>query len=819
MKWLKENLKGDILESDIIAGDFNVNNKIKKSKMNIFIKNTLKEAGLSEIYSKEGVTFPRDNSNLDRIFISKKIAHMNPELSITKINETTKNHQAANIINNYIEIKLTSKNSISKRQTRKLTKEEAQNKLTNQTNTFINNKETPSKYLTRKLKIQKKNNEIHQILDKNNILVNDNESIVETARIYYEKLYEEKECDEYTHHELLKSFSKTINSEILQKIDKPITEEEIRLCVEKLQEGKAPGLDGLIPTFYKNHINQLLPLLIPLYNHFWNDSIPKSFKQGMIIILYKNKGDANHLDNYRPITLLNVDYKIYSKIINNRILSFLGDIISPYQSGFVPNRLLHDNIITLNTTIERINRELKTNKQISPIITFYDLEKAFDSISHKSILRTLAHLKLPFKLIITIMNLLKESETTIYINNYISKPFISKRGTKKGDPISPTIFALVVECMATSIMAERTIKGINAIKLLQFADDTSTIGGNFIDHLMMDNMIKRFCRATSAKINTNKCSCITFRENTNTIYSKSHSSERYLGFNFTNKGIESKTLEIAEKVKTQLSSWKTTSSTYQGRMILAKTYGLSQLTFHTYINNVTPISNIEDSISKFVFNTRTKNVMRKERREASFTNGGLNLWNMNMRETAQMAWLYERYLHQRKNEKPSSFVNIWSNEEKIGMNVNPSAPNFYGSATTIHKQCHNAWKKLKTNTNKITHYEKLPKLKKIYNDLMRIKDPNFDTFKPTPGQKDILRDLNRKTLPFKEVKKIANIKGRDLLWRYLLKALPKPFNKECALCGEIETSKHIFFVKVLGTNLSNPNPIFINLYQSLLFMV
>ncbi|KAM9973628.1 hypothetical protein ACTFIW_010738 [Dictyostelium discoideum] len=180
--------------------------------------------------------------------------------------------------------------------------------------------------------------------------------------------------------------------------------------------------------------------------------------------------------------------------------------------------------------------------------------------------------------------------------------------------------------------------------------------------------------------------------------------------------------------------------------------------------------------------------MKKERREANYINGGLNLWNMATRETAQKAWIYERFLHQRKNKTPSSFINIWTSEENVGMNVNPSAPNYHSSSTSIHKQCHKAWSLLQT-----THYQNIPKLKKVYTDLMKIKDPEYDTFKPTPGQKEILSMINQKTLPLKEVKKIINIKGRDLMWRFLLKALPKPFNKECAQCGELETSNHIFF--------------------------
>ncbi|KAM9973970.1 hypothetical protein ACTFIW_007632 [Dictyostelium discoideum] len=76
---------------------------------------------------------------------------------------------------------------------------------------------------------------------------------------------------------------------------------------------------------------------------------------------------------------------------------------------------------------------------------------------------------------------------------------------------------------------------------------------------------------------------------------------------------------------------------------------------------------------------------------------------------------------------------------------------------------------------------------------MNIQSPNYDSFNPTPGQLEIMKNINRTTLPFLEIRRIVNLKGRDLLWRVALKALPKVFNKPCIWCNEPETSEHIFF--------------------------
>ncbi|KAM9960924.1 hypothetical protein ACTFIW_010084 [Dictyostelium discoideum] len=851
MKWFKDNLSTEVLNCDIITGDFNVNALDSKNQANIFITKTLKEAGLRELLPSAGVTFPRNNSIIDRIFLSKKIMHLQPISTIkkTKIKsdhnililtlkipnyiketkpknrlwrqnlETLKMHRTAKVINKqikYFDEKSKDKNSKHfkpdicqrwlsikeeiKKTSNQIEIQHANSLKTKKANLINRIEECNNQFEKDQFKdqlektLREENNSINQIINPiTNELITNQAEILETARNYYEKLYQCKPCDEEIHNFLLRNNTKQIDPDIIKKIAYKIDEHELDLCIEKLQEGKAPGSDGLIPTFYKNHKEAILPILLELFNHFLNIGIPPQFKLGVLFSIYKNKGDPNHLNNYRPITLLNVDYKIYSKILNNRILRFLNNVISPFQTGFVPKRILHDNIITLNSVMDMAHREIKSNTHMAPIITFYDFEKAFDSISHKAIVRTLVHLKLPIKFIKAITNLLIESETSVYINNDMSSKFISKRGTKQGDPISPTIFALVVECMSTTIISDRNIRGIGIdnTKILLFADDTATLAYCWIDHHLMDLSIKRFCSATSAAINKNKCICITLKPNTGTIYKKATTSERYLGFNFDNKGIESKIPLIATKIKSQLINWSKFSSTYQGRIILAKTYALSQLTFHNYLSGINAQCQIENTVTKFIFNTKSKNTMSASRRYASYANGGLNLWNLETRATAQRAWIYERHLHQVKNNTPSSFNEIWKKEKDSIFN--PSTSTFKARPTKSHVECYQAWVKLKPNRLTQPHYDTLPKLKTIYNDLTKIQNPNYDSFNPTPGQTLIMKEINKSTLPFLEIRKIINLKGRDLLWRLALKALPKVHNAPCIWCNEQETSEHIFF--------------------------
>ena len=87
--------------------------------------------------------------------------------------------------------------------------------------------------------------------------------------------------------------------------------------------------------------------------------MPATFMEGEMAVLYKKK-DPRDIRNYRPITLLNVDYKIFSSILASRIASMLDDVISPCQNGFVQGRQIYDNTFLthlIKSTLDETNEE------------------------------------------------------------------------------------------------------------------------------------------------------------------------------------------------------------------------------------------------------------------------------------------------------------------------------------------------------------------------------------------------------------------------------------------------------------------------------
>ena len=144
-------------------------------------------------------------------------------------------------------------------------------------------------------------------------------------------------------------------------LDRGISYAEIKKCSKSLQNNKTGGNDGLVGELFKYGGKGMANLLKVLYGVVWTEeSIPKQWRQGLIVSLYK-KGDAEDPGNYRGITLLNVVGKLFCKILNNRLVSRLEAerALHEGQAGFREKRSCVDNIFTLNEIVQGRMREGK----------------------------------------------------------------------------------------------------------------------------------------------------------------------------------------------------------------------------------------------------------------------------------------------------------------------------------------------------------------------------------------------------------------------------------------------------------------------------
>ena len=205
----------------------------------------------------------------------------------------------------------------------------------------------------------------------------------------------------------------------------------------------------------------------------------------------KKSKPTNNLNYLRPISLLNTDYKIATKVLARRLERVLPFIINPDQTWYIKGRYIGENIRLISDLIDDTKQ-----KNISGIAIFLDFRKAFDSAEWDYTAKVLDVFKFPedFKCWV------KVSYTDIsscVINNGFASPFFKlKRGVRQGCPLSGLLFVLAIELIALAIKNDSLIQGIcmgkEEIKLTQYADDTTVFVKNTTPVVALLRILEKF---------------------------------------------------------------------------------------------------------------------------------------------------------------------------------------------------------------------------------------------------------------------------------------------------------------------------------------
>ncbi len=262
-----------------------------------------------------------------------------------------------------------------------------------------------------------------------------------------------------------------MNSQLLSDF----SEEEIKAVLFQMHPTKAPGPDGMSALFFQKywHIvgNDVLTAVLDCLR---SGHILKSLNSTNIALIPK-VGKAESLSQFRPISLCNVVYKIISKVLANRMKSILSVVISDYQSAFVPERLITDNILIAFEVMHYLNtkRQGKTAHMAAKL----DMSKAYDRVEWNYLQAVMLKMGFESRWVNLIMECLSTVNYSVLINGEPHGYIRPSRGLRQGDPLSPYLFLICAEGLSALFRAaerERRLCGVSICR-----------GGPRLSHLLL----------------------------------------------------------------------------------------------------------------------------------------------------------------------------------------------------------------------------------------------------------------------------------------------------------------------------------------------
>ena len=457
--------------------------------------------------------------------------------------------------------------------------------------------EKPSKFFCELEKFNAVQKYIPQLIindkDGKEVLVKDQMSVDKELFNFYQNLYrsQEKNIETLKIGDFLGENSDNtpkLNCTIADQLEGLLTVEEATNYIKKCRSDASPGSSGFTGGFFKLFWRQIKHFVVNSLNHAYESgSLSVSQKLGVIVLLPKPEKDKRLLTNWRPISLLNQTYKILSGAMAERIKQVLPDIINTDQKGFVKGRFMGE----WNRNTYDVIEYAKNNNR-SGLLLLIDFEKAFDSISHSFIIKSLHHFGFGYSFIKWINVLLNGAESCINHSGNVTNRFKVERSCRQGDPISPYLFIICVEILALRIRQDRAVKGFNLGKFTQkldfYADDlTAYLDGSESSLRRLIMILDEFQKISGLRINLSKCKAVWIGKNrfdkrkicTDFNLKWAHKFT-LLGIDFDSDLAEMDTnfRKKLEEIKNLYKNWLYRHLTPFGRVTVIKSLAMSKLT-------------------------------------------------------------------------------------------------------------------------------------------------------------------------------------------------------------------------------------------------
>ena len=442
------------------------------------------------------------------------------------------------------------------------------------------------------LNLEKRNYNIKHIkkLIQGTNIITDPVAILKEQKRYYDNLYSSKQHHfknfiEIEDHFLRNTAIPKLSNDERYFCDQKLQPRDYNTALKNLANNKSSGSDGLTTNFYKFFWPDIRDLLVASYNYTYdNKQLSQDQKIAVINLLPKKDKDLRFLKNWRPVSLLNTDYKILTKALAQKLQNVIGQIVNRDQIGYIKGRFIGETIRTIHDIVY-----LTEEQNMNGFITLIDFEKAFDSIEWNFLFKCLKTFNFGDAFLDWIKILYTDIKLCVTNNGYYSECFKLSRSIRQGCPISTLLFILVAEILAIAIRTNENIHGLqfntkinHTYKLAQLADDTTLFLADLDSIAHSITLFDKFKMISGLTVNLEKTEIIPLGRDRNKTINLSGNLKKItynmgpfktLGIWFSNNHNDAIDLNYSpkiEKVKTLLQIWLGRHLSLKGKITILR---------------------------------------------------------------------------------------------------------------------------------------------------------------------------------------------------------------------------------------------------------
>ncbi|KAL6222512.1 hypothetical protein ACLB2K_005904 [Fragaria x ananassa] len=309
-----------------------------------------------------------------------------------------------------------------------------------------------------------------------------------------EGLFARQEPNIEAHNAVLRTIQPRVTAEMNQALLNPYTVEEVKEALFQMHPSKASGPDGMSPFFYQKYWDLVdVQVSNAVISFLSTKDMPHDLNFTHVVLIPKEK-EVQNMTQLRPIALCNVIYKIASKVLANRLKSFLSSIISPEHGAFVPNRLIADNTFVASELAHYMNKLCRCQEGFMALKL--DISKAYDRLEWDFLKKILLKFGFDPSWVDLIMHCLSTVRYSFLVNGAPRGYVTPHRGLRQGDPIFPYLFLLCAEGLSALIADSMAKKQWQGLKVCDGAPE--------ISHLLFANDSMLYASATQHNCEVNQ---------------------------------------------------------------------------------------------------------------------------------------------------------------------------------------------------------------------------------------------------------------------------------------------------------------------------